>query len=227
MSVQSYPSNREADESTMEAPAKAGRCTSKIQPGRETCLYREVFLFEENEPPADSFDQFHRSTPSDQKEEPLLKEARFPFPFPADAHQQDRVAGGGKPVIFMFGRKTVIEEPVTRWWRWRRRTARFSAPQAARRRWWSRPALRLPCFHPRAPPRCSPAQIRTRRKSSRRIPRAYPTRGQSSCRGRTSAAAGAPAPSASWRRRTAPASADTFVFLCLSSFHCINQIVEN
>lgn len=30
------------------------------------------------------------------------------------------------------------------WWRWRRRTARSSAPQAARRRWWSRPALRYP-----------------------------------------------------------------------------------
>ena len=42
MKVPGYPSNREADESTSEATAKAGRCASKEKPSRETCLHRDI-----------------------------------------------------------------------------------------------------------------------------------------------------------------------------------------
>jgi len=42
MKVPGYPSNREADERTKEATAKAGRRASKMKLSRETCLHREI-----------------------------------------------------------------------------------------------------------------------------------------------------------------------------------------
>ena len=42
MKFPSYPSNRDADESTKEATATAGRCASKMTLSRETCLHRDI-----------------------------------------------------------------------------------------------------------------------------------------------------------------------------------------